>query len=34
MIQVVEVRTASGSPETNLPMKAMLSVVKFGGRGT
>lgn len=28
------VRTTGGSPETNLPMKAVLSIVKFGGRGT
>lgn len=28
------VRTAGGSPETNLPMKAAFSVVKFGGHGT
>ncbi|MBP6038432.1 MAG: hypothetical protein KA604_03810 [Candidatus Saccharimonas sp.] len=30
----VEVRTAGGSSETNFPTKAMLLIVKFGGRGT
>ena len=28
----VEVRTASGSSETDFPMKAMLSIAKSGGR--
>ena len=28
------VRTASGSSQGNLPMKAVLSIVKFRGRGT
>ena len=32
--RIVEVRTASGSSEKNLPMKATLSIVKFGGRET
>ena len=32
--QACKVRTVSGSSETNLPMKAVLSIVKFGGRAS